>query len=209
MLAAMAVQQQPAARIAPGTSAEIGTTNALIARVIGSATGGAPPNLFTTLARNRVLFRRWLRFASALMPGGTLPRADSELVILRVAHNCGCAYELDQHERLAAAAGLDALQIARAADGAAAEGWSPRQALLLRVADELHSERNISDELWAELRPLLGDEQLIELLMLVGHYEMLAMTLNGLRVAPDPAPTGRPPRLVRAIQKRLERRSRR
>ena len=40
-----------------------------------------------TIARHRRLFRPWLRFAATLMPGGVLPRADSELVILRVAHN--------------------------------------------------------------------------------------------------------------------------
>ena len=31
--------------------------------LIGAATGGGPPNVFTTLARHRGLFRRWLRFA--------------------------------------------------------------------------------------------------------------------------------------------------
>ncbi len=60
-------------RIAPGTAA-IGHVNFAIARVIG-ATGGGPPNVFTTLARNRRMFRKWLRFAGALMPGGSLPRA--------------------------------------------------------------------------------------------------------------------------------------
>jgi alkylhydroperoxidase family enzyme len=43
----------------------------------------------------------------------------------------------------------------------------------------------MSDELWAGLRPLLSDEELIELCLLIGHYEMLAMTLNTLRVAPE------------------------
>jgi alkylhydroperoxidase family enzyme len=31
----------------------------------------------------------------------------------------------------------------------------------------------------------LDDVELIELCMLVGHYEMLAMTLSSLRVEPD------------------------
>ena len=61
---------------------------------------GRPPNLFSTLARHRRLFRAWLRFAGALMPRGSLPRADTELVILRVAHNSRCEYEWRHHERL-------------------------------------------------------------------------------------------------------------
>jgi alkylhydroperoxidase family enzyme len=176
-------------RIPPGGPAEIGRVNWAIARAIGAASGGAPPHVFTTLARHRRLFRRWLRFAGALMPGGVLPRADSELVILRVAHNAGSEYEWRHHERLGAAAGLDAAQIAAVRDGPDASGWTERQALLLRAADELHAHRTLSDPLWDELRPRFGDEELIELCLLVGHYEMLAMTLNSIRVAPDPAPS--------------------
>jgi AhpD family alkylhydroperoxidase len=174
-----------APRIAPGTAADIGRVNWLIARAIGLATRGQPPHLFTTLARHRRLFRRWLRFAGSLMPGGKLPRADTELVILRVAHNCDCEYEWRHHERLGKRAGLSAGDIARVRDGAGAAGWTPRQELLLRAADELHATRTLSDDLWGELRPLLNDQELIELCMLTGHYEMLAMTLNALCVEPE------------------------
>jgi AhpD family alkylhydroperoxidase len=180
-----------APRIAPGTTADIGRVNSVIVRVIGLATGGRPPNVFTTLARHRGLFRRWLLFAGALMPGGRLPRADTELVILRVAHNCDCAYEWGHHERLGRRAGLTPGEIERVRAGADADGWSERQALLLRAADELHASRTLSDDLWDALRPLLNDQELIELCMLIGHYEMLAMTLNALSVEPEsssPAP---------------------
>jgi alkylhydroperoxidase family enzyme len=175
------------ARIAPGTARDIGRVNAGIARAIGIATGGGPPNIFTTLARHRRLFRRWLWFAGALMPRGTLPRGDTELLILRVAHNCGCDYEWRHHERIAQTVGLSAQDVQRVRGGPEAGGWSARQASLLRAADELHAQRTISDELWDQLRPLLGDAELIELCMLVGHYELLAMTLNALRVEPDAA----------------------
>jgi alkylhydroperoxidase family enzyme len=190
------------ARIQPGTAREIGRVNFAIARLVGAATGGPPPHVFTTLARHRRLFRRWLRFAGALMPGGTLPRAESELMILRVAHNCGSEYEWRHHQRLGRAAGLTAEEVERVRRGPDAEGWSPRQRLLLRAADELHSDRTLSDELWAELRPQLSDAELIELCMLIGHYEMLAMTLNSLQVEPDPLPSGPPPRLLRLAERR-------
>lgn len=188
-------------RVRPGDASEIGRLNALVARVAGAATGGEPPKVFTTLARHRRLFRRWLYFAGALMPGGVLPRADTELVILRVAHNCDCEYEWRQHERLAVAAGLEPGEVERVRLGPDAGGWSARQGLLLRVADELHAERTISDSLWAELRPHHSDRELIELCMLVGHYEMLAMTLNALGVEPDRLRPGPPPRLARVLRR--------
>jgi AhpD family alkylhydroperoxidase len=196
----------PDPRIPPGSRQDIGAVNALIARLLGLATGGGPPNLFTTLARHRGLFRKWLRFAGALMPGGKLARTDSELVILRVAHNCGCEYEWRHHERLGEAAGLSAEEVQRVRSGPGADGWSARQVLLLRAADELHADRTLSDTLWAELRPLMSDAELIELCLLIGHYEMLAMTLNALAVQPDALPAGPPSRAARALQAVADRR---
>jgi AhpD family alkylhydroperoxidase len=175
-------------RIRPGNRREIGWVNAAIVRALGLATGGRPPNIFTTLARHRGLFRRWLWFAGALMPGGKLPREDTELVILRVAHNSGCEYEWGHHERLGRRAGLSPEQIARVRSGPDAEGWTASQRLLLRAADEMHGEGRIGGELWAELAPQLDQPRLIELCMLIGHYEMLAMTLNSLQVEPEAAP---------------------
>jgi AhpD family alkylhydroperoxidase len=195
-------------RIPPGTRAEIGRVNFTLARLIGVAAGGGPPNVFTTLARHRRLFRPWLRFAGALMPGGILPRAETELVILRVAHNCDCDYEWRHHERLGAEAGLSAEDIERVRSGPEAEGWSPAQALLLRAADELHADRTISDDLWGRLSATRSQPELIELCMLVGHYEMLAMTLNAARVQPDAKPAGPPSRGARLLQAAATRRKR-
>jgi AhpD family alkylhydroperoxidase len=178
----------PHPRVAPGTSSEIGRVNAGLVGLLGLATGGAPPNVFTTLARHRGLFRRWLWFAGGLMPGGTLPRDESELLILRVAHLTGCDYEWHHHERLGQRAGLSVEEIARVREGAAAPGWSPRRALLLAAADELHRDGRIGDALWEDLRGELDEVGLIELCLLVGHYEMLAMTLRSLDVQPDPVP---------------------
>lgn len=173
-------------RLSPGRRADIGWANALIVDVIRlGARTRRPPNLFTTLARHRRLFRAWLRFAGALMPGGVLPRADTELVILRVAHNCACEYERRHHDRLARTAGLDRAAVERVREGPDAPGWSARQSLLLRCADALHERHELPDELWAELSAELSDVELIELVILVGHYEMLATTINTLRIAPD------------------------
>ncbi|MFL5896980.1 MAG: carboxymuconolactone decarboxylase family protein [Solirubrobacterales bacterium] len=173
-------------RIPPGRRRRIGPLNGAILWALGRASGGRPPNVFTTLARHRGLFRRWLWFAGALMPGGKLPRRDTELVILRVSHNSRCAYEWSHHERLGRRAGLSAEEVERVRSGPDAPGWSPRQQRLLRAADELHGSGRIGDELWFGLAAELDDRLLIELCMLIGHYEMLAMTLNSLRVQPDP-----------------------
>src|ERR671918_1319253 len=93
-------------RIAPGERSDIGWINWVIASVSGRVTGTTPPNLFRTLGRHRGLFRAWLMFAGRLMPGGKLPRRETELVILRVAHLRSCAYEFEHHVRLGRRAGV-------------------------------------------------------------------------------------------------------
>jgi alkylhydroperoxidase family enzyme len=172
-------------RIEPGNRRQLGWVNFAITRLIGIATRGRPPHIFTTLGRHRGLFRRWLWFAGGLMPGGKLPREDTELVILRVANNTGSEYEWAQHERIGKRAGLSQEEISRVRIGADAPGWSQRQELLLRAADEMHDKGRIDDELWARLAAHLDEVRLIELCMLIGHYEMLAMTLNSLQVELD------------------------
>jgi len=182
--------------------------NAALARSFGAAIGSErPPNLFMTLARHRRLFRRWLVFAGALMPNGRLPRPESELLILRVAYNCGSDYEWIQHERIALTAGLSHKEVERVREGPEAVGWSDRERLLLRAADELHANRQIGESTWLALRPQLDDAELIELCMLVGHYEMLAMTLGSLRVEPDSL-SGPAPLLARALAAVARRRRR-
>ena len=75
----------------PAPVSEVGLFAWTFAEVAGRVAKTDPPHLFLTMARRPALFRGWLRFAARLMPRGRLPRRDTELVILRVAHLRGCA----------------------------------------------------------------------------------------------------------------------
>lgn len=172
-------------RIAPGGRREVGLLTWGLAQVFGRRSGTEPPAVFLILGRHRRLFRGWLHFAGRMMPGGRLPRRETELVILRVAALTGSEYETTQHRGLGRRAGLADAEIDRVRTGPDAEGWSARERLLLRATDELHTDRDLSDATWAELRDELDEPTCLELLMLVGHYEMLATTLRALRVPPD------------------------
>jgi alkylhydroperoxidase family enzyme len=172
-------------RISPGGLRELGLPIWAFTRLAGRVTRTGPPHVFTTLGRNRRLFWGWLHFAGRLMPGGRLLRVDTELVILRVASVRGSDYELEQHRRLARRAGLAAADVDRVRLGSAAPGWNDRQSLLLRVTEALLDQRDLDDALWAELRAEEDERTCIELVMLVGHYDMLATTLHTLRVQPE------------------------
>jgi AhpD family alkylhydroperoxidase len=116
------------------------------------------------------------------MPRGTLPRADTELVILRVAHLCDCAYERHHHERIGRRSGLSAAQVEATRVGADAPVWLPRQRVILRAVDALVAHGDLDDDQWADLRRHLDERGCIELCLLVGHYEMLAKTITTLRI---------------------------
>ena len=174
------------ARIAPGTRRELGLPIWAFSRLAGRATRTAPPAIFTTLGRGRGLFWGWLHFAGRLMPGGKLPRRETELVILRVASVRGCDYEFEHHVRLGKRAGVTAADVERVRAGSTADGWSDHERLLLGATEELLSSRDLGDGIWAELRASYDERRVIELLLLVGHYDMLATTLTTLRLEPDP-----------------------
>lgn len=181
----------------------MGLVTAALADLSGRVVGTTPPNLFLTLGRHRALFRGWLRFAGRLMPGGTLPRRETELVILRVAHLAGCRYEFDHHVILGAQAGVDAADVARVVEGSTAGGWSDRERTILVAVEQLHQARDLDDATWAALRGHLSEREAIELLLLAGHYEMLATTIATLRIQPDQhRPVDRVGRAIRSLAAR-------
>lgn len=146
-------------------------------------------NIFATLVRHPGLFRRWLPFGGKLL-AGKLPARDRELLILRTAHHCRADYEWGQHRLIGLKAGLSEEEIEHVLKGPDAEGWDPFDAALLSAADELHEQARISDPTWEELATRYDERQLIEVPMVVGHYHLVAFTLNSLGVELEPGVTG-------------------
>jgi AhpD family alkylhydroperoxidase len=171
-------------RIAPGGFKELGLVNYAISALAGRAAGGDSPHLFTTLGRQRKLFRGWLHFSGRLMPGGRLPRHESELVILRIATLRACEYERRHHERLGRRAGVTTEQLAHL-DDLAWPGWSSRELALLTATTQLVQTRCIDDAAWSTLRSHLDEPDSIEFVMLCGQYDSLATTLLTLKIQPD------------------------
>jgi 4-carboxymuconolactone decarboxylase len=174
-------------RLAPKPPRPLGPLAWLAATGAALATRGERPRVLTTIGRHRRLFRWWLPFAAWLLLRSELPRADVELVVLRTACNCLSRYEWVQHVPLAARAGLSPSAVEAVPSWADHEGWTVRQRLLLQATDELHGRGTVTDETWEPLALELRERELIELCMLVGHYEMLAMTLSSLGVQAEPS----------------------
>ncbi|EFV92654.1 alkylhydroperoxidase like protein [Dietzia cinnamea P4] len=173
------------ARIRPGGFRELGPFGWAVNRIGARVTGSRDVHLFATLGRARRLFPAWLAYSGMMMPFGILDRRTTELVILRVAHLRGSAYERAHHERIGARVGLDDDEIARTTRDPASAGWPDRLEVLLTAVDELVHAKDVSDETWAALSEYLTPGELVALVQLVTQYDGLATSLQTLRIQPD------------------------
>ena len=157
--------------------------------VVPGARAAAGANIFTTLVRHPGLFRRWAPFGGRLLEG-KLPARDRELLILRTGWRCESEYEWGQHVLIGRGAGLTDDELNRIKEGPGAHGWDPFDAALLRAADDLHDDSCLSDDTWRMLASRYDERQLIEVPMVVGHYHLVAFTLNSLGVQREPGTPG-------------------
>ncbi len=173
------------ARIGPGTLRDLGPVRWGFSRAAGKVTGTEPPAIFTTLGRTKGLFTGWLHFAGRLMPFGSLARREAELVILTVATVRDCAYEREHHRLLGRRAGLTHEEIEALLADTSVPTLTERETVLRSTAKILLRTKDLDDTQWDRLRSVTSEREAIELLLLVGHYDMLATTLMTLRLEPD------------------------
>lgn len=174
------------ARIAPARLRRLGPANWVVWKVVSLVSGTPDAQLFSTLGRAGGTYRGWLHFAgTVLRPGGRISRHETELVILRIAHLRGCDYEMDHHVRLGRRAGVTPDLLARVLAGPDAPGWNPRHRALLAGVDDLIATKNLTDDTWSALAAHLDERGMIEFVLLVGQYDMLATTIDTLRIGRD------------------------
>jgi 4-carboxymuconolactone decarboxylase len=173
------------ARIEPVPPAEWDET---LSRLLTASPGGfeEPMHIFTTLARQPELFRRWLGFGGALL-AGRLPGRTRELVILRTAYRFNARYEWAHHIALGAAQGISADETAALGGDLSAVTWDPFERALLAAVDETADDGAVSDATWSILAQRLDDAEMVELLILMAHYVMLSSVLRSLRVPLEPS----------------------
>ena len=148
----------------------------------------APPlNIFKTLAHAETAFRPFMRFGGAILTRLELDPVLRELAILQVARQCEAEYEWVQHVAIGQSVGITDEQIAALEGGdVEADVFDGAQRALLIFTRAVVAGPRVTDQTFASLKQHLSDREVVELLMTIGEYWMLArvMTVLGVDVEP-------------------------
>jgi alkylhydroperoxidase family enzyme len=154
----------------------------------GMRTGGGGP--FAVLMHVPALADRAAALEDYFRFNAALPAVDRELVILAAVREMGARYPWARHEIRAREVGTrkQAIEAVRAAGPL--EGLTARERLLVEIVRGLLRERSLSDELYARALAELGCQQLVECVVLTGHYNLVGLLVKAFDVAaPDNSTT--------------------
>jgi alkylhydroperoxidase family enzyme len=125
------------------------------------------------------VFEGFYAFISPLFSTSRLPADLRQIAVLRAGFVAGCDYVTRQHSALARDVGLsDAAIEAIRAGGPHPDVLNAARQAVLDFADEVIREVRASDAALAAVRRHLDDNQLMDLMMVIGLYMMLSRLIE-------------------------------
>jgi 4-carboxymuconolactone decarboxylase len=112
----------------------------------------------------------------------SLPADLRELIILRVAVLNHAPYEFDAHVPHALQAGLAQEKIEAVKEDHIAPVFTELEAVVLRMTDTMTREIHVPDALFAEVAQHYQGQQLLDLCITVGAYNMVSRVLVALHI---------------------------
>ena len=175
------------ARLAPLEPPFTPAVDDALRRLMGPV-NAEPLALFRTIAHHEALLDRFRATGATLLSFGLLPADERETLIQRTTARCGAAYEWGVHAAaFAPALGLGDEWLRATWNGDAGDpAFSGRQALLVRLADELHDTGTVSDALWTDLDAHWSADELVEAVCLAGFYHLVSYVCGAFSVQPEP-----------------------
>ncbi len=140
------------------------------------------PEILRVMMHHPKLFTQITEIGIQLTANGALSPRERELAILRVAWLCHSPYQWGEQVLIANKIGINSEEIERITQGSGASGWSEHEQSILRASEELHENAKVSDSTWSTLSTRFNNQQLLELIVVVGQYQMLAYFVNSLNL---------------------------
>jgi alkylhydroperoxidase family enzyme len=144
-------------------------------------------NVFRMMAHAETAFRPLLSFGTAVLARQQLSPKLRELAILRVAQLSPARYEWVQHVPIARATGATEAQVAALEKGEIdAACFDALERSVLRFTTEVLRDVRASDATFADLAGRVSAREIVELILTVGYYMMIARLLESTAVDLDP-----------------------
>lgn len=147
---------------------------------------GAIGNIFRVVAHSPVLLRRMLYFSDGLRNRTKLDPRYRELAILTVGRLTECAYEYTHHQAFAKRVGVRPEQVEKLADWETDPAFNEHERAVIRYATQVTQDVRVSDATFNALRDFLDDEQIVELTLNTGFYNMVVRFLLPMQVDLEP-----------------------
>jgi alkylhydroperoxidase family enzyme len=128
------------------------------------------------------VFQNFSRLGNSLMTRGKLDKKLREIAILRNARVCGSLYEYTQHVPIAKSTGLSDEQVAAIDNWESAKCFNDLERLVLRFTDEVARYVKGTRATLEALQKSLGPGEIVELIMAIGFWGMVARILETTEV---------------------------
>lgn len=150
---------------------------------------GVVPNMFKTLAHTPALALGVAGFLKSLLSDSALPGWYKELIATRLSVLHNSQYAVSAHALSARQKGASEEQIAAAKGDFGRGPFTEAEKLGFVCAERLHhSGRDLDDELFAKLKTVYSDAQIIELVATAAAFELFPRLVDGLRLPVTPPP---------------------
>lgn len=143
-------------------------------------------NAFRMLAHSPSIGSAVLRTAHAILTDTDLQPGFRELVTLRIAHRCNGRYVWVQHAAIARSVGVSDVMIGALERGEGLVGLlGDRGRAAFALADELVDSCRCTDATLQSVLELFSPREVVELLVLIGHYRMMCLLMTALDIEVD------------------------
>lgn len=181
-------------RIAAREPAEFTEAMQAAAKITKPGRDGRMQRHYATFINNPYFLERWARMAGTVVLRSSLSNRQKMMVVMRLARLMRCSYAwvqrqaekdpksymADLHTKPQDHLSVDELGLL--AQDSSAGPWSPEEADLLLAVEETWSAGGVSTATWARLSRSLSEQQLYDLVMLIGYYLMTMSMLNSMGV---------------------------
>ena len=134
-----------------------------------------PLNIFRMMAHASTSFRPLMRLGASILSAQQLDAELREYAILMAVQSYGGRYEWIQHVPIAEACGATAEQIAAVENREfAAPCFDEKEKAFLAFVDESAKNVRCSDATFAAMKEHFSDREIVETILTIGFYQMLA-----------------------------------